>query len=188
MSELTPVQEQVLTAIVGGATITAAAEAANVHRNTIGYWRRTSLAFRRALGHAQYDRAILIRETAEQFVDEAFAALHAILSDPKTPAAARLNAAKFIIQNATTPPLPDPEWSYRMEHLSRSFPDAQNAQTAQTSEPEHVDSMHKDAQSAKPQPICTGPKTGRNEPCPCGSGLKFKRCCLNKPRTASAAA
>lgn len=24
----------------------------------------------------------------------------------------------------------------------------------------------------------TSPKTGRNEPCPCGSGLKFKKCCL----------
>lgn len=22
---------------------------------------------------------------------------------------------------------------------------------------------------------------GRNEPCPCGSGAKFKRCCLRKP-------
>lgn len=25
------------------------------------------------------------------------------------------------------------------------------------------------------------PKVGRNEPCPCGSGEKFKRCCLRKP-------
>lgn len=24
------------------------------------------------------------------------------------------------------------------------------------------------------------PKVGRNEPCPCGSGLKFKKCCLKK--------
>jgi hypothetical protein len=24
-------------------------------------------------------------------------------------------------------------------------------------------------------------KIGRNEPCPCGSGKKYKRCCLNKP-------
>ncbi len=24
------------------------------------------------------------------------------------------------------------------------------------------------------------PKTGRNEPCPCGSGKKYKRCCLAK--------
>jgi len=23
-------------------------------------------------------------------------------------------------------------------------------------------------------------KVGRNEPCPCGSGKKFKKCCLNK--------
>ena len=22
------------------------------------------------------------------------------------------------------------------------------------------------------------PKIGRNEPCPCGSGVKFKKCCL----------
>jgi uncharacterized protein len=24
------------------------------------------------------------------------------------------------------------------------------------------------------------PKTGRNDPCPCGSGRKYKRCCLGK--------
>ncbi|MBO4548200.1 MAG: SEC-C domain-containing protein [Abditibacteriota bacterium] len=24
------------------------------------------------------------------------------------------------------------------------------------------------------------PKVGRNEPCPCGSGKKFKKCCLPK--------
>jgi hypothetical protein len=22
--------------------------------------------------------------------------------------------------------------------------------------------------------------TGRNDPCPCGSGLKYKKCCINK--------
>jgi SWIM/SEC-C metal-binding protein len=24
------------------------------------------------------------------------------------------------------------------------------------------------------------PKVGRNDPCPCGSGLKYKKCCLKK--------
>ena len=33
----------------------------------------------------------------------------------------------------------------------------------------------------KPQPIRVAPKPGRNELCPCGSNLKFKRCCENKP-------
>jgi uncharacterized protein YecA (UPF0149 family) len=23
-------------------------------------------------------------------------------------------------------------------------------------------------------------KVGRNDPCPCGSGKKFKKCCMNK--------
>ncbi len=28
--------------------------------------------------------------------------------------------------------------------------------------------------------IRTGPRVGRNEPCPCGSGLKYKKCCADK--------
>ena len=27
----------------------------------------------------------------------------------------------------------------------------------------------------------SGPKIGRNDPCPCGSGKKYKKCCLNRP-------
>jgi preprotein translocase subunit SecA len=29
----------------------------------------------------------------------------------------------------------------------------------------------------KAKPVRTGPKVGRNDPCPCGSGKKFKHCC-----------
>jgi preprotein translocase subunit SecA len=32
------------------------------------------------------------------------------------------------------------------------------------------------ADAAKRAPIRTGPKVGRNDPCPCGSGKKFKQC------------
>jgi len=28
-----------------------------------------------------------------------------------------------------------------------------------------------------PAPIKAGPKVGRNDPCPCGSGKKYKKCC-----------
>ena len=28
-------------------------------------------------------------------------------------------------------------------------------------------------------PVGERPKGGRNDPCPCGSGRKYKRCCLN---------
>jgi uncharacterized protein len=30
-------------------------------------------------------------------------------------------------------------------------------------------------------PPRTEPKVGRNDPCPCGSGKKFKKCCIDKP-------
>jgi hypothetical protein len=33
------------------------------------------------------------------------------------------------------------------------------------------------ASSAAPQPVVRTPKTGRNDPCPCGSGKKYKKCC-----------
>lgn len=26
--------------------------------------------------------------------------------------------------------------------------------------------------------VRSGPKVGRNDPCPCGSGKKYKKCCL----------
>ena len=33
------------------------------------------------------------------------------------------------------------------------------------------------AQAETPKPIRTGTKIGRNDPCPCGSGKKYKKCC-----------
>ena len=33
----------------------------------------------------------------------------------------------------------------------------------------------------KPEPVRNvGRKVGRNDPCPCGSGKKFKACCMRK--------
>jgi len=32
------------------------------------------------------------------------------------------------------------------------------------------------ARAAAPQPVQAGPKVGRNDPCPCGSGKKYKHC------------
>ena len=33
------------------------------------------------------------------------------------------------------------------------------------------------------QPVVVGEKIGRNHPCPCGSGKKYKKCCMNKGGT-----
>ena len=33
------------------------------------------------------------------------------------------------------------------------------------------------------QPVRTDPRVGRNDPCPCGSGKKHKKCCLDSPES-----
>ncbi|MDR1137902.1 MAG: preprotein translocase subunit SecA, partial [Synergistaceae bacterium] len=38
------------------------------------------------------------------------------------------------------------------------------------------------AENAKPRPAQRGKKIGRNDPCPCGSGKKYKYCCGSTPR------
>lgn len=49
--------------------------------------------------------------------------------------------------------------------------------------PSHVEILHR-ARLAQANPFATStkesfPKVGRNDPCPCGSGKKYKKCCLN---------
>lgn len=34
--------------------------------------------------------------------------------------------------------------------------------------------------------VVVGKKIGRNDPCPCGSGKKYKYCCMNKPKADAA--
>ena len=40
-----------------------------------------------------------------------------------------------------------------------------------------VEARAAEAKKKKPQPIRAQPSVGRNEPCPCGSGKKYKKCC-----------
>jgi preprotein translocase subunit SecA len=71
------------------------------------------------------------------------------------------------------------------ENFLRSMPkqtqhgsvDAMSGATSTASgNPSDVVSEASEAVS-KARPIRTGPKVGRNDPCPCGSGKKYKQCC-----------
>ena len=46
-------------------------------------------------------------------------------------------------------------------------------------EDEEEDNAEEDGFYEVQKPILNaGPKIGRNDPCPCGSGKKYKKCCL----------
>jgi transposase-like protein len=124
---LTTEQLAVINALAEGMNMTDAAAQAGVHRNTIANWRRNSISFRDALADAQYDRAQLCRDKAEEMLDRAFQALDSVLADPKSSPSVRLKAALFIIEKVIAPP-------------ART----QNAQT--------VHKMHNAAQPAPVQP------------------------------------
>lgn len=175
-------QQLVIIALSEGMNSTDAAAQAGVHRNTIANWRRNSLPFREMLAHAQYDRAMFFREQAEEMAAQAFETLHALLTDPHASPSVRLKAAMYIIEKATTPPPQKEQVPLDIEkiHISSAAPTTidQNAQI--------LHPVHNDAQSAPTPFRRETPKVGRNESCPCGSGRKYKQCCLNKPQAQAA--
>ena len=83
---------------------------------------------------------------------------------------------------------------FRMEQLDESFvgstwveTEAKHEQAQSTSQIADQQQQAIDATqggSEKREPIRNrGRRVGRNEPCPCGSGKKYKNCCLRKERT-----
>ena len=185
-------QIEVINALSNGANMTTAAGQAGVHRNTIANWRRNVLPFQHALAHVQYEKAMLVREKTGDLVDLAFKGIQDILTDPKVPASVRLKAALAIIHAASTAPEPghqvtleigkaqapqgaEPESESVAPQPVAHTPAPQTHNDAQTSSAVPLAHVHKTAQTIRQENL----KVGRNEPCPCGSNLKFKRCCLN---------
>ena len=178
-SALAAPQLQVVDALLNGANLNAAASQAGVHRNTIAYWRHTEPAFEAALHDAQTERAEMLHEEAVARASLAFQVLEQILQDPKSSTSARLRAAIFILTHA----LPCPA---KPRAAAPTLPKSAQAPAAQDSATENLDFVHKNAQIPPQTYRRPGPKTGRNDRCPCGSGKKFKQCCLDKPQIAAA--
>jgi uncharacterized protein YchJ len=194
-------QLAVICALSSGATMTSAAEQAGIHRNTVLNWRRNCLPFQYGLANAQYDRALYFRERMEAEFDVAIQCLHQILTDPNAPASVRLKAALAVINVASTPPAPKKEVNLDIERIvSTSHPEPVTPDQLEPAPPVHKDAQPEAAPEATPfissspvhniaqSPRTVPPKIGRNEPCPCGSGKKYKRCCLDNPAASGALA
>jgi transposase-like protein len=192
---LSPQQLAVICALSSGATMTGATNEAGIHRNTVNNWRRNLIPFQQALASAQYDKAMLFREKLEGLVDLALQTIRDILTDPKASSSVRLKAALAIINTAATPPAPKKQIELDIEkvavaHAPKLHNNAQSGNCVPTPSSSPADSspdtqpVHNSAQPIAPRTV--PPKIGRNEPCPCQSGLKYKRCCLNKPQAAAA--
>jgi len=106
-STLTPVQAQIVLALAQGATITAAAEAAALHRTTVYLWLKTQPDFAAAIEQARAEYILTLRDDLKNMSCLALSTLRSILENSDTPAAVRLKAALAILHR---PEFPVPGW------------------------------------------------------------------------------
>ena len=64
--------------------------------------------------------------------------------------------------------MPERKNDYSQYRASKEALPGEKEQRAAASAPQ--------GEQQRPQPVKVGPKVGRNDPCPCGSGKKFKNC------------
>jgi hypothetical protein len=177
---LTPQQHRVITLLAAGNSITQAAEAEGLHRNTVGYWRRTSPAFCRELELAIREQRLYWHEQATQLAPQALAVIQDTLTNPNTSPSLRFRAATLILKMATDP-------------NAKAIPRFSTLNLELEAVSGQVHALRKELLVRSPQIAndaqdCTktvrkAPEPGRNSLCPCGSGLKYKRCCADPPRS-----
>ena len=172
---LTALQQQVLQALVAGQSVSAAAKEAGVHRSTVHLWNQKHPAFARALLAARHHRAELVLDELGSLADLALDTFRHILSDEHAPASVRLKAAMEIVKLVETQRPSVRETTIAEVQFDRLDRDLQLHQVAQASK-------------SPPHPGRQSQNVGRNAPCPCGSPLKYKRCCGNPASHAARAA
>ena len=198
---LSPLQHRVITRIASGQPITQASAAEKIHRNTVAYWRRTIPAFARELEFATREQRLYWHEQATLLASQAIEAIQSALTSPSSSPSLRFRAAALILKMATDaqsktlqgfPTLPA-----ELEAMAGQMLGLRKESQAQQPEPATPETSFDIVQAAqifvaaqsctKPQPIRVTPQPGRNETCPCGSHLKYKRCCSGKSNHAQAA-
>jgi len=194
---LTEQQHRIIARLACGWSINLAAKSEMIHRNTVGYWRRTIPAFARELEFAGREQRRYWQDEAVELAPQAMHAISECITDPKSSPSLRFRAATFIINMATDPnqkalkafsPLPaeleaiDGQTQGWRKEAQADAPVTESAPATAVEAENSVVQTAKDektAQSAQ-SPIRVTPQPGRNQICPCGSGIKYKRCCIAK--------
>lgn len=127
-------------------------------------------------------RAVGQRDPLMEFKHEAFALFDELSKHLRTEIARSLFRFEIMVSPATLQSMI--QSGLRMETNRSLFDEMQNHNpepTADQQDEGHEESGGQDGQSEpeddKNEPALSGPRTGRNDLCPCGSGKKFKKCC-----------
>ncbi len=181
---LTPGQHHILALLAEGHSISQAAESVGVHRNTVRDWRRSVPAFAREMEFAVREQALVWQQHSVELAPRAAQVLSETLENPDISPALQLRAALAILKMASTtaPPL---------NGLNTATVDMEAAYGQVLSwlpSLVHNRETESHAQCCTTSPLRKAPEPGRNSPCPCGSGQKWKRCCASVHAIAQPAA
>ena len=157
-ADLNQPQLEALKTLAAGATVSAAAKAAGVHRSTIYNWCRDHAAFRAALTHSKIQAAEVIDDEIRDLAALALDTIRQLLQSEKTPAAIKLKAAQYLLAETIRPAMAE----VRANLAAASIPQSEPASARPT--------------APQPAPV-RQISTPRNALCPCRSGEKYKRCC-----------
>ena len=73
---------------------------------------------------------------------------------------------------------------YWMDHIDAMEELKKGIQLRAYAQTNPVDAYKKEGSSGKKEPVRKTIKVGPNDPCPCGSGKKYKKCCYLKDKAA----
>lgn len=89
------------------------------------------------------------------------------------------------VESAFTKNLDEPGWKRRDNPWTFYHPDAIAARQERWCKEDAQAPLIQHLPAVEFPQVRTEPKIGRNDPCPCGSGRKFKKCCLDKQSSTS---
>ena len=157
-TNLTPIQSAAAIALGFGLQIPAVAAELKIHRSTLYNWAKNPVFFKAVeTANAQFREQF--RTQIAMLTRLALTNIQQILSDTEASPSVRLKAALAVLKQGWK--LPE---STEFDTNSEESDSLRNEMAPESPEPQ--------------QPI-RSEKVGRNEPCPCGSNLKYKRCCGN---------
>jgi hypothetical protein len=157
-TNLTPIQAAAAIALGFGLQFPAVAAELKIHRSTLYNWAKNPRFFK-AVETANAEFQKQFRTQIAMLARLALTNIHQILADTEASPSVRLKAALAVLKQ---------DW--KLPH-STEF----------DTNPEESDPLRNEMppESPEPQQPIRSEKVGRNEPCPCGSNLKYKRCCGN---------
>lgn len=111
---------------------------------------------------------------SDNLVDPLYDSLEGVKTQLNRPDVERLKSVPDLITDA----IGETDW-WAMFHPEKDSPEPPVPFEEDDEYLDYLPPLPGSPDPSKPEPLILPPKIGRNDPCPCGSGKKYKKCCID---------